>query len=117
MWTYNGIRIFLQEQAGNGEQIIARLQPLSGTTVKQFFGYTEPIHKLNAIIVGDTDLSALKTCRTTGLAYDLVLDGDTIGSYSLKSISWNRIRTISQTMRNDLDCTAPVYSVELELYE
>lgn len=117
MWTYNNIRIFVQTVDGKGSRISARLQPLAGGTVVQFFGHETPTHKLSAFVVGDTDLEALKgMCETTSTSYLLV--GDNISAnFYLSSISWSRQRTVSQTLRPDLDCDAPVYMVEMELYE
>lgn len=115
-WTFNGTRIFLQTQDETITQTIARLQPLVGKTIKQFFGYESPIIKLTAIVVGDTDKNALMTLATTQTSYNLYNDATLIGTYFLHSMSVSRNRTVSQTLRQDLDCTAPVYTVEMEIY-
>lgn len=117
MWVYNNIRVFVQEFTGTGDQSIARLQPIEGGTVLQTFGYENEIHKIAGVIVGETDKNALLNLRTTGLTYTLSGYGTNYGSYYLKNISWSRIPTIAQTIRSDLDCTAPVFTVELELYK
>ena len=55
MWTINGTRIFVNSLNGSGKNIFARLQPLSGGTVIQRFGYESPIRKIGGLIVGDDD--------------------------------------------------------------
>ena len=115
-WTLNGIRIFTQDYAGtNNTQIIARLQPISGQTVLQTFGYDKEVRKLAGYVVGTSDLNALKALTQTGLTYDLTsYEGDE-GNWEVKSVNWTRVNVVSQTMRPDLPCTSPVYTVELEL--
>ena len=58
-WTLDGIRIFVQEDNLEGGQIIPRLQPLSGGTIKQIFGYESPVKSIAGIVVGATDASLL----------------------------------------------------------
>lgn len=116
MWTLNSIRIFVQESTAEGSQIIPRLQPLSGGTVLQIFGYEDRIHGINAIVVGDTDRDALLALRKTGNTYTLVSPEGSMGSYYVKKVAYKRIPNLCQTMRPDLAEDAPVYIFDLELY-
>lgn len=116
-WKINEIRVFTQEFGGDDDQIIARLNPLGGGTILHKFGYDEEISKLKGIVVGDTDMDAIKVLRTTGNSYELKSIYGVQGDYFVKHVSWKMLNSICQTLRPDLDEDAPVYSVELELYE
>lgn len=116
-WTLNGIRIFVGESKEDAGQIVPRLQPLSGGTVLQVFGYESDVRTLAAIVVGDTDKDALKALRTTGSAYALVSPEGSLGSFTVKNISINRVPSICQTLRTDLADDSPVYQAEIQLYE
>ncbi len=115
-WTINSIRIFVQESAAEAGQIIPRLQPISGGTVLQIFGYDSRINNINAIVVGDTDRDALLALTTTGSAYVLMSPEGSMGSYYIRKAAYKRIPNICQTMRPDLAEDAPVYIFDFELY-
>ena len=115
-WRINEIRIFTQDFGGDDDQIIARLNPLAGGTILHKFGYDEEITKLKGIVVGDTDMDAIKVLRTTGTSYELKSPYGVQGDYFVKHVSWKMIRTICQTLRADLATDSPIYDVELELY-
>lgn len=115
-WTLNGKRIFVQEYGGTGVAIIPRIQPLTGGTVYQYFGHETEIIPVSCIIVGNQDMNNIKGLVKTKTAVSLV------GPYSInknvfvKKVSYKLLQTNCQTLRQDLSKTAPVYSVELELY-
>jgi hypothetical protein len=115
-WTINSIRIFVQESNAEASQILPRLQPISGGTVIQIFGYDSRVNTINAIVVGDTDRDALLALPTTGLSYALVSPEGSMGSYLVKKIAYKRIPNICQTMRPDLATDSPVYIFDVELY-
>lgn len=118
VWSLNSIRIFVSELKEEATQIVPRLQPLSGPTVLQVFGYESDIVTIAGLIVGDTDRDALKLLRTTGSGYVLESPEGTIGSnFVVKAVSINREKSICQTLREDLDSTAPVYRAEIQLYD
>lgn len=116
MWTLNGIRIFVQENTADGSQIIPRLQPLSGGTVLQFFGYESYVRNINAYVVGDTDVAALLALRKTSTAYTLISPIGSLGDHYVKKVSFKQIPNICQTLRPDLAEDAPMYIVDMELY-
>ena len=116
-WTLNSTRVIVTGIVQSQKQIIARLQPLSGGTIIQTFGYDDPIIKIKGYVVGETDKSALEALTTTGSTYTLMEDSTNHGSFYVNSIDFNRLNTICQTIRPDLDTTATVYEVDLELYE
>lgn len=116
MWTLAGIQIITQKHDGVDKQIIARLQPLSGGTVIQTFGYENSIQKIGGYVVGDADMDALKALKMTGATHALVENSTSRGSFYVSNVSWSRTPWIYQTIRPDLDCESPVYNVEVELY-
>ena len=116
MWTINGTRIFVNSLNGSGKNIFARLQPLSGGTVIQRFGYESPIRKIGGLIVGDDDRDDIEALAASGSSFILAYDGDTYFQGYIADVSWTRTLTVYQNIRTDLDCEAPVYEVELTLY-
>lgn len=117
MWYIDTTRIYVQEFASTDQQILARLQPLSGATIHQIFGYESPILKVKGVIVGDTDRDAIRGMARDGSTHDLDLDTVVvIGSALVHNVTCTRKPTNYQTMRPDLDCDAPVYDCDLELY-
>ena len=115
-WTFNGVRIFVQEISGEGSQIIPRLQPISGGTVLQFFGYDNEVVTVTGMIVGNTDRDALRALKKTDTAYTLVSPEGSLGTYYVKKVSNKRLPIICQTFRTDLPEESPVYDVSLELF-
>ena len=59
-WTLGGNRIYAQKSNEDTGQILPRLQPLSGGTIIQSFGYDSLVRKITAIVVGDTIKDAIK---------------------------------------------------------
>jgi hypothetical protein len=115
-WTFNNVRIFLQGRDGVNTLTIARLQPLSGGTILQGFGYESEMIKLTAFVVGDMDRDILKYMSQSFSAFELKEDSTFVGSYYVHSMSWSQTFSVAQTLRPDLACESPVYRVELELY-
>jgi len=116
MWTYGNIRIFAQSEVDAGAQIIPRIQPLGGGTILQVFGHEDVIKTITAIIVGTDDADHMDTLVASGVAFPLVGPEGAMGNYYPKTIGVTRQLSAYQTIRQDLDCTAPVYLVNLELY-
>lgn len=115
MWTLSGVRIFVEEAKEEVGQIVPRLQPLSGGTVLQTFGYESEIISLNCIVIGLADRDSLKSMRTGG-THALVSPWGAIGSFVVKSVTVNGVRCICQTLRTDLDPESPVFKAEIQLY-
>lgn len=116
MWTLNSIRIFVQENTGDGSQIIPRLQPLNGGTVLQFFGYESETKSINAYVVGDADKDALLALRKTSSAYTLVSPWGSLGDFYVKKVAYKQIPNVCQTLRPDLAEDANMFIMDLELY-
>lgn len=115
-WSLGTVRIFTQEIGGTNKQIVPRLQPLAGGTVYQVFGYEKNIKKVDALVVGESDLSTIKSYTTTGNFYTLNSPEGSLGNFIVSSVQYKRINCIYQTIRLDLPCNAPVYEVSIELY-
>lgn len=116
-WTYGGIRIFVQDMAVENKQIISRLHPFAGGTIHHIFGWEDDVSKVEGYAVGPADILALKSYTTSGTTFQLDSPYGTMGDYLLNSLTFKLVPTIAQTMRTDLDCEAPVYTVNLELYK
>lgn len=116
MWTFNDIRIFVQDYSLGDKNIIARLQPVNAGTVYHHFGYEYAIVSITAYVVGHTDTAALALLARSDDSYSLVSPYGTIGNFHLNSINFKLQKTICQTLRQDLDEDSPVYIAELELY-
>lgn len=122
MWYYNNIRIFIEDMPERTGEVIARLQPLSGGTIHQSFGWESSIISFRGYIVGETDYAALKASAKDGDTHTLLYSGITtrgvsMGDFYLHNVVISRTKAVWQSLRTDLECDAPVYSVEGELYQ
>jgi len=116
-WYLGSVRIFPQASNKSWEQISARLNPLGGGTIVHNFGHEEEIRNVNAYIVGTADESALAAMTVSGIFYTL---SGPYGAkdYLIKSVASDQVPFVScQTLRPDLDEDAPVFIVDLELWE
>lgn len=113
-WSLGSIRVFVTEKSGAEKQIIARLNPLGGGTVLQFFGYDDEIAHIKAYVVGETNLESLKTMSKSGESYNLTGYGTNYGDFYVSNLSWSRVPAVYQTLTTD--CYAPLYTADLELY-
>lgn len=117
-WTLGGQRIYVQDIDENTSQIIPRLQPVSGPTVLQFFGYEAITRNVTAIVVGDTIKNVLiGYAQDGGVSHELVSPEGSLGNWVVKSCVPRRTKSICQTIDIAQPEEAPVYDVELELYE
>lgn len=116
MWSLDGIRVFTQDLKEDVAQIIPRLQPLSGGTVLQIFGYESDIYSLSGIVVGKTDKNALKNLTQGGGTVNLIGPEGSEGNFEVKSVSAHRVRSVCQTLRPDLPDDSPVFEVDIQLY-
>ncbi len=117
-WYIDGIRLFVQEEQQDDKQIIARLNPVNDATTLQIFGYDDPIIKINAFIVGTGDATLLRNMSKDGVRHSFSYpEIGLIDLLYVNSVSTKRTKSIGQTLRPDLDCEAPVYILDLELYE
>jgi hypothetical protein len=118
MWILDSVRIFAQDLPEDGKQAIARLQPLSGPTVYQVFGYESSVFKLSAVVVGQDDIDDLRAASRDGALHTLSGAWDIYKSVYVSAFSFKpRKGVIWQDLRTDLDCDDPVFDVELELLE
>lgn len=117
-WTIAGTRIFVNESKEDAGQIVPRLQPLSGATVLQTFGYESDVRTITGLVIGSTDKDSIKALRTGGTAA-LVSPEGSLGSFTVKNVSVQRVHSINQTLLIDAThaCDDPVYQVEVQLYE
>ena len=116
-WTYNLRRIFVQEYTVNGSQIIPRLQPLTGGTIYQWFGYESQRLTLTGIVVGLEDKNAFLSFYDDGTSRNLRGPYSINKDYFVKDITVTLLPITCQTLRPDLAEDSQVYNVKLELYE
>jgi len=114
-WYYGGIRIFVQEEVGDNDQIIARLNPLAGGTIYHTFGWDILNKKLSAYVVGIDDLVALRLMTTSGVPFTLISPWSST-DYLLKHITTTTQNFNCQTLRQDLPEDSPVFLVDMELW-
>lgn len=115
-WTLNSIRVFVQGFDGDGDQIMAKLQPINSGSIYHTFGYGFLVVALKAKVVGATDMNAIIGLSRTGLSYTLDSPYGTSGDYFVKNVKYSMTQSICQTLRPDLAEDAPVYDVSLELW-
>lgn len=117
-WTLGGQRIYAQKSQEETSQILPRLQPLSGPTIVQAFGYDSLIRKLSALVVGDTIKNTIKGySQDGGTARALVSPEGSLGNFIVKSVGVSRTNSTCQTIDTGQPETAPVYELDIELYE
>ncbi len=115
-WTYNSIRIFVQELNDTDIQEVAKLTPFGGGSIYHVFGYQDPATKISAIIVGLDDRDSLRACKENGGSYELDTPWGVWCSGILKQMTSKLTDSRCQTMRSDLPDDSPVFNVELEIY-
>lgn len=115
-WTLGGVRIYAQESAEETGQILPRLQPLSGGTVIQNFGYESTVRNVDAIIIGDTRKAALKAFAQDETPVAFVGPEGSLGNVIVRKFQAKRNKTTCQRIDLALPEIAPVYDVSFELY-
>lgn len=112
------IRLYVQEIDNSAQNVIARLQPLYGYTIRQDFGRESPIIKVKAKVVGNTAKDAVYT-KFVNKAI-CVLSGYTHYYHDnlvIKSYNEQADEASYQTIDTTQDCYTPVYTLSLELYK
>jgi hypothetical protein len=115
MWYYNNIGITATNLKENDDQIIAELQPISGGTIYQTFGYINEHITLQCFVVGVEDKNALKLLVRNGNTYPLSGAGILFGNYYLAKASFDWMTTWKQTFRPDKDAEDLIFKCSLEL--
>lgn len=115
-WYIDSTRIFVGDHEESNGQIIPRLQPLSGGTTLQIFGYESRITKLAALIVGETDRDAIRDMAKSGAQHTLTFPDTSTTDYYVKSVTFKQKYNICQTIRPDLAEDASVFDAIIELY-
>ena len=118
-WSIGGIRIFVTDGTEEVGQIVAKLQPLSGGTIHQIFGYETATRKLSCYIVGDTNKNAVEALTTSGTTHTLNSPEGALGSFIVEKVSIPRVPCVKQTLdlTGGLTCDSPVYRGDITLLE
>ena len=117
-WSIGGVRIYPQKSGENTSQILPRLQPLSGGTIIQVFGYESLVRQISCLVVGDTNKNAIKAfSQDGGTSHVLLSPEGSLGSFIVKASNVSRTESTNQTIDTLQPCEAPVYQIDLDLYE
>ena len=118
MWTYGSRRIYVQKITKGASQIMPRLQPLSGGSKLQVFGYDSTVRNITAIVVGDTIEQAIEAfAKDSATAHALVSPEGSLGNWILKDYNSNRTDSTCQTIDETQPEDSPVYDVEMTLWQ
>ena len=94
-WSYGGVQLIVIDRVMDNDQIIARLNPVGGGTVLQYFGDDDRIEKITAYVVGVTDVALLQSYTTSGVPFTYVTPlCSSISGYSLKHVSIKQLNSI-----------------------
>lgn len=117
-WKLSTTRIYVSSIDEEGQQIIARLQPISSGTILHNYGWTKDIIKLSALVATEADKNALKQMTRTGSSYTLSGPEGVIGNFFVSSVKSARTSStcISLFDRPSLPSDAPIYKADMELY-
>lgn len=116
-WTLGGHRIYVQKITKQASQIIPRLQPISGGSVLQSFGYDSTVRNLEALVLGDTVNDALEAfSKDDATSHALVSPEGSLGSWIVKDYNSDRIPNICQTIDPLLPEDCPIFTVSLTLW-
>jgi len=118
-WSIGGIRIFVTDGTEEVGQIVAKLQPLSGGTIHQIFGYETPTRKLSCYVVGETNKEALMNLTMSGVAFELLSPEGDLGDFIVEKVSMPRVNCAKQTLDTSglLTCYSPLYRGDITLLE
>jgi hypothetical protein len=117
-WTFNGVRLYVQEKSNDVEQIIARLNPVSGPTILHRWGRESEVLSLNALVLTSGDITLLDALTASATSYPFNTPEGSGGMWILNKLSWDRHESINHTFfdRPALDSNTPLYRVSMELY-
>lgn len=117
MWTINGIRVFLQNEDGEKDNIVAKIQTIgSNTTIIHRFGSTSPVIGFKGLAVGNDTIQQLQNIVNSG--GNVVISGDIVYSGVMTRFKYSREdKYILQTFDTSHPCDAPVYNIVIEMVE
>jgi len=117
-WTLGGNRFYVQKHAEATSQIMPRLQPLSGGSQLQVFGYDSTIKTISALVVGDTIKNVFQGyAKDGGTSHALVSPEGSMGNWIVKDFQPNRIPNVCQTIDTSQAEDAPLYDCEFILWQ
>lgn len=116
-WTINGNRIYVQKITKAASQIMPRLQPISGGSKLQAFGYDSTIRNVTALVLGDTVEQAIEALsKDGGNSHAFVSPEGSLGNWIIKEYNSDRIPNVCQTIDPNLPEDCPIYNVEMTLW-
>ncbi len=115
-WTIGGVRIYVQESAEETGQILPRLQPLSGGTIIQSFGYESTTRNIAGLVVGETNKNTIKAFAQDSTPVNFVTWEGLTHTGIMRKFNAKRTPIVCQTIDIAQDTDAPVYDVNFEFY-
>lgn len=115
-WTLGGVRIYVQESAEETGQILPRLQPLSGGTIIQAFGYESTVRNIAGLVVGEANKNAIKAFGQDETPVNFVTWEGLTHTGIVRKFQAKRTSIVCQTIDTSQSTEAPVYDVSLEFY-
>jgi hypothetical protein len=120
-WYIDNIRIIVTDLDEEDKSIVAKLNPLGGGTVHQYWGWEETGIGVKAYVVGKTDRDALAALERDGTTHNLIASGfsnsdwNTTTTVVIEDIKWSNLNVLCQTIRPDLPENSRVYLASFTL--
>jgi hypothetical protein len=115
-WTLGGVRIYVQESQEETGQILPRLQPLSGGTIIQAFGYESTVRNIQGLVVGESNKNSIKAFAQDETPVNFVTWEGLTHTGIVRKFNARRTNIVCQTIDITQDEETPVYDVSLEFY-
>lgn len=115
-WTIGGVRIYVQEDTEESGQILPRLQPVSGGTIIQAFGYESTTKNIAGLVVGETYKNTIKAFSQDETPVNFVTWEGITHTGIVRKFNAKRTSIVCQTIDIAQPTTAPVYDVSMEFY-
>jgi len=115
-WTIGGVRIYVQESDEETGQILPRLQPLSGGTIIQAFGYESTTRNIQGLVVGETNKNSLKAFAQDSSSINFVTWEGLTHAGIVRKCQAKRTNTVCQTIDTTQATDAPVYDIAIEFF-
>lgn len=115
-WAIGGVRIYISESDEETGQILPRLQPLSGGTIIQSFGYESTVRNMAGLVVGESNKNSLKAFAQDATPVNFETWEGLIHAGIVRKFNAKRTPIVCQTIDTLQPETAPVYECSFEFY-
>lgn len=115
-WTIGGVRIYVQDDVEETGQILPRLQPVSGGTIIQAFGYESTVKNMAGLVVGESNKNTIKGFGQDSTPVNFVTWEGVTWTGIVRKFNAKRTNIVCQTIDTLQPTDAPVYDVSLEFH-